>query len=148
MIKEEVERSKTIRHNNNVKNSILIFTILTSFGIAVMIGSLFDKHVLAQTTMTDNEPTRINVQVTNNGHNDEIGSIHVISDETGLVKNSNDISFPAGQTVIQLFEFGADEIPQGTGFSVEVIYGDDDTKRVHGTNSQSSQPEIIDVVIS
>ena len=148
MINEKTVQPKTSRYFSNDKKSILIITLLTSFGILIMIGPLFNELVLGQNTVTDNGSTRINVQVTNNGHNTEIGSIHIIADETGMVKNSNDISFPPGQTIIQLFEFGADEIPHGTGFSVEVIYGDDESKRVDGISSQSSQPDIINIGIS
>lgn len=77
----------------------------------------------------------------------ETGSIHVISDETGVAKDSNGISFPPGQTIIHLFEFSLEEIPVGTGFSVEVVYGDNYSKRIHDVVSQINQPEIIDIVI-
>ncbi|HYF99945.1 MAG TPA: hypothetical protein VD815_07625 [Candidatus Saccharimonadales bacterium] len=49
--------------------------------------------------------SKINVQITNNGGANEIVSIHVIADETSVSTDSNDISFQAGRTVIQLFKF-------------------------------------------
>lgn len=109
--------------------------------------SVDSKVAFGQNNEISNEPLRINVQVTNSGGNNEVGSIHIIADETGIVKDSNDISFPSGQTVIKLFEFSLKDIPVGTGFSVEVIYGDDYSKRIHGVSSQTNEPEIIDVVI-
>ena len=63
------------------------------------------------------------------------------------IKKDTDISFIAGQTVIQLFEFSLVEMPVGPGFSIEVIYGDDYPKRVHGVSSQISEPEIIRISI-
>lgn len=60
------------------------------------------------------EPLKVNVQVLNTGNTNLIGSIHVISDITGATKNSNGITFPAGQTIIKPFEFNLSEIPKGT----------------------------------
>ena len=39
---------------------------------------------------------KTNVQVTNNGYTNEIGSIHIIADKTGISKDSNHISFATG----------------------------------------------------
>lgn len=147
--KSKIPNVSNRNNNNNINiktSSILIVTLFAFVGISVALGSSFDK-ILGQSTATDNGSTKINVQVTNNGKSNEVGSIHIISDETGVIKNSNDISFASGETVIQLFDFGASEIPYGTGFSVEVIYGDDDSKRVHGVASQGSQPEIVSISI-
>ncbi|MDR4489495.1 MAG: hypothetical protein R2685_01150 [Candidatus Nitrosocosmicus sp.] len=145
MINEKDKWTKASNTINNIKTNILIITLFTFIGMSIAIGPSF--KALGQNDMSENESTKINVQVTNNGKSNEVGSIHIISDETGIIKNSNDISFASGETVIQLFDFSANEIPSGTGFSVEVIYGDDDSKRFHGVASQDNQPEIVDIVI-
>ncbi|HET6590240.1 MAG TPA: hypothetical protein VFG45_08760 [Candidatus Nitrosocosmicus sp.] len=77
----------------------------------------------------------INVQVSNNANTNLVGSIHVMSASTGAVKNANDITFPAGQTVIKIFEFSQSEIPKGTEFIVEVVYSDDYSIRAYGVNN-------------
>lgn len=146
MINDKSKISNVSNCNNSIKTSILIVTLIAFVGTSVALDPSFDK-ILGQCTATDNGSTKINVQVTNNGKSTEVGSIHIISDETWVIKNSNDISCASGETVIQLFDFGASEISYGTGFSVEVIYGDDDSKRVHGVASQGSQPEIVSISI-
>lgn len=124
-----------------------MLSLLTSFGIAYPIDSFDGNSVLGQTMIRDDELLKINVQVTNNGATNEIGSIHIIADETRISKDSNDNSFAAEQTVIQLFEFSLEEIPVGTSFSVEGVYGYDYSKMIHGVNTQTNEPEIIDIII-
>ncbi|HYF99464.1 MAG TPA: hypothetical protein VD815_05195 [Candidatus Saccharimonadales bacterium] len=147
MTDEQTKVHYIINTISKARFRLLILSLLTSFGPVILIDLLDGKEALGQHTVMDNEPLRINVQVTNSGDISEIGSIHIVADETGISKNSNDVSFASGQTIIQLFEFSLNEIPTGTGFSVEVVYGDDHSKRIHGINSQTSEPEIIDIVI-
>jgi hypothetical protein len=148
MTYEKVNKNKILNNINKSKFTTSIMSLLISFGLAISIIELFDdREAVGQSTATAVGPLKINVQVTNNGYISETGSIHVISDETGVVKDSNGISFHPGQTVIQSFDFNLEEIPIGTGFSVEVIYGDDYSKRVNDIISQANQPEIIDIVI-
>ena len=61
-----------------------------------------------------------------------------MSATTNTIKNASDIIFPAGQTIIKIFEFNPSEIPDGTDYRVEVIYGNDYYKRSYGLNNQSN----------
>ena len=147
MIHKQSKRHGILNCIRNLKYDVLIVSLIVNLGMVIAMFSVDSKVAFGQNNEISNEPLRINVQVTNSGGNNEVGSIHIIADETGIVKDSNDISFPSGQTVIKLFEFSLKDIPVGTGFSVEVIYGDDYSKRIHGVSSQTNEPEIIDVVI-
>ena len=62
-----------------------------------------------------------------------------MSDLTGISKNANGITFPSGQTVIKTFDFNQNEIPAGTKYNVEVIYGDDYSKMAYGVNNQTDK---------
>lgn len=55
--------------------------------------------------------------------------------------------FPALQTSSYPFSFSSSEVPVGKGFSVEVVYGDDDIKRVYGSNTPANSPEIASLTI-
>lgn len=91
---------------------------------------------------------KINVKVTNNGNNDEHGTIHVFKSEgVAISKWLNDVYFPAKQTVTHTFTFLTSDIPPGSSFTTEVVYGDDIFKRVDGKNSPSSIPETVSIVI-
>jgi hypothetical protein len=63
----------------------------------------------------------VKVQVTNSGSAILVGSIHITSTATNSIKNANNMTFPAGQTIIKVFEFSQNQIPAGTSFRVEVI---------------------------
>ena len=89
----------------------------------------------------------MHVQIINNADVNEIDSVHVIADGTGVSKDLTNISFPASKTVTHVFEFDSEDIPVGTGFSIEVVYGDDVHKRAYGVNSESSVPKNLDIVI-
>jgi hypothetical protein len=110
-----------------MKTNLLVITLFTFVGMSGAIGASFDM-IQGQSDTTNDEYSKINIQVTNNDRNNEVGSVHIITDKTGVGKSSNDISFHPGQTIIQLFDFGANEMPHGNGFNVEVIYGDDESK--------------------
>ncbi|HKO64199.1 MAG TPA: hypothetical protein VJU13_03285 [Candidatus Nitrosocosmicus sp.] len=95
----------------------------------------------AQVSKNDNGLLRINVQVTNNGNKNLIGSIHVISHDTDVNRNSNNITFPAGRTITKIFEANSEMIPSGAGFSVEVEYGDNHSIIAYSANNQNHQPK-------
>ena len=107
-----------------------------------------NHEVLAQGLNTNSSGLlNVNIQVLNTGGAELIGSIHVMSDMTGVSKNANGITFPSGQTVIKTFNFNQNEIPNGTDFNVEVIYGDDYSKRAYGINNQTDKPVFFNVKI-
>lgn len=81
MINDKSKISNVSNCNNSIKTSILIVTLIAFVGTSVALDPSFDK-ILGQCTATDNGSTKINVQVTNNGKSTEVGSIHIISDET------------------------------------------------------------------
>jgi len=129
-------------------NNVLTITLLVGIAMLVPLNSLTNQElVLVQASSSGNQLLKVNVQVTNNAEVNEIGSVHVIADGTGISKDLNNISFPASETVTHVFEFDSEDIPVGTGFSIEVVYGDDVHKRAYGVNSESSVPENLDIVI-
>ncbi len=87
----------------------------------ILLHSHVGHKALAQDLDTGAKPLNVNVQVLNSGSTDLTGSIHVMSTTTDTIKNANGITFPAGQTIIKIFEFNRSEIPQGSNFSVEVV---------------------------
>ncbi len=88
------------------------------------------------------------VQVTNRGTVDQPGTIHISIDGSSVSKTYTNINFQAYETVSRVFEFMPGEVPVGTGFEVDVVYGDDIYKSVRGVNNPSSIPEIITIDIS
>ena len=135
-----------IKNSSCTTIECLILLLMIVFTSASSLNFLNHNTVFAQGSGVS-DGLKINIQVTNNGGVSDIGSIHVMADGTGISRDSNGVSFPAGQTVIQIFEFTSEEIPAGTGFTIEVIYGDDISKRVYGVNSQTGHPEIISISI-
>lgn len=104
----------------------------------ILLHSHVGHKALAQDLDTGAKPLNVNVQVLNSGSTDLTGSLHVMSTTTDTIKNANGITFPAGQTIIKIFEFNRSEIPQGSNFSVEAVYGDDFSKMAHVANKQSN----------
>lgn len=124
--------------------------VLSFFCSATLALDLISRETLVQgssNTTTIIEPLNVTVHVLNNGSTNFIGSIHVISDKTGASMNANAITFLAGQTVMKVFQINQNEIPIGTGFSVEVVYGDDYSKRVYGVNDATNEPELFKIII-
>lgn len=133
---------------NSLIKTFFIVCIMLSLSSMITLHSHVGHKVLAQELNTNTKLLNVNIQVLNSGGIDLIGSLHVMSATTGTVKNANDITFPAGQTIIKIFEFSRSEIPEGSNFSVEVVYGDDFSKIVHGNNNQSnSDAEFISINI-
>ena len=114
--------------------------LLLNFILMTAINPMSSK-LQAQVSKNDKGLLRINIHVTNNGNKNLIGSIHVISHNTDVNRNSNNITFPAGQTIAKIFELNSDIIPSGAGFSVEVEYGDDHSIIAYSANNQNHQPK-------
>lgn len=136
--------------NFKYKATLTLALVLSFFCLATLALDLISREALVQAssnTTTIIEPLNVTVYVLNNGSTNFIGSIHVISDETGVSMNANAITFLAGQTVMKVFQINQNEIPIGTGFSVEVVYGDDYSKRVYGVNDATNEPELFKIII-
>lgn len=115
---------------------LLIGSIAISWGI---------KDVNAQSAQSG--LFKIIVQVQNTGNLDEHGALHVAIDGSRSPQTMSGLIFPGLQTSSYTFEFSAAEVPVGKGFTVEVIYGDDDIKRATGANSASNTPETVTLLI-
>ena len=126
--------------------AVAIFLLL-NFILMTTINPMSNK-LQAQVSKNDKGLLRINVHVTNNGYKNLIGSIHVISHNTDVIGNSNNITFPAGQTIGKIFEANSDMIPSGAGFSVEVDYGDDHSIAAYSANNQNHEPKYFNMNIS
>jgi hypothetical protein len=136
--------------NFKYKATLTLALVLSFFCLATLALDLISREALVQAssnTTTIIEPLNVTVYVLNNGSTNFIGSIHVISDKTGASMNANAITFLAGQTVMKVFQINQNEIPIGTGFSVEVVYGDDYSKRVYGVNDATNEPELFKIII-
>lgn len=117
---------------------LFILTLLLTISWSVITSLSVIESALAQRSNTTTADLfHVNVRVSNNANTNLIGSIHVMSSSTGASENANDITFPAGQTVIKIFRFNQSEIPKGTEFSVEVVYGDGHSIRAYGVNNNS-----------
>lgn len=126
--------------NINLK-LFFILSIISSFELSIVSNVQINEKVLAQGLNANNTRiVNVDVQVLNSGESELIGSIHVMSDLTGVSKNANGITFPSGQTVIKTFDFNHNEIPFGTRYNVEVVYGDDYSKITYGVNNQTDSP--------
>jgi hypothetical protein len=135
---------------NSKYGALFVVTLLltTSWFAMPSISTIRAASAQGPKTSTDAIPYQVNVAVTNNGNTNLLGSIHVISSSTGAVKNANGITFPAGQTVTQIFKINQSEIPKGTEFAVEVVYGDDYSIRAYGVNNQADNiPELFNMNI-
>jgi len=115
---------------------VLIGSIAISWGI---------KDVNAQSTQTGQ--FKVIVQVQNTGNLDEHGALHVAIDGSRNPQTMSGLIFPGLQTSSYTFEFSSAEVPIGKGFTAEVVYGDDDVKRVTGANSASNTPETVTLLI-
>jgi hypothetical protein len=121
--------------------------LLLNFILMTAINPMNNK-LQAQVSKNDKGLLRINVHVTNNGNKNLIGSIHIISHNTDVNRNSNNITFPAGRTIAKIFELNSDIIPSGAGFSVKVEYGDDHSIIAYSANNQNYQSKYFNMNIS
>ena len=115
---------------------VLIGSIAISWGI---------KDINAQSTQSGQ--FKIIVQVQNTGNLDEHGALHVAIDGSRNPQTMSGLIFPGLQTSSYTFEFSSVDVPVGKGFTAEVVYGDDDVKRVTGANSASNTPETVTLLI-
>ncbi len=83
--------------------------------------------------------------MTNDSFRDIYGGIIVSVDHypNNLFKSAYGISFPAGETLSKTFSFESGSVPVGTGFEVNIDYGDDYNQRQFGVNSPSNKAEVI-----
>ena len=89
----------------------------------------------------------VQVQVTNNGPNDEKGGVYVRIDDTDISKSLYGVIFPSKKTITKTFEFNSKDVPVGKGFSAEIVYGDDYDEQASGVNSPSKAPETVKLFI-
>lgn len=129
--------------NQLIKSSFVISLVILIGTVALSWGL---KDVYAQGTQSS-QTFKIIVEVTNNGNLDEYGTIHVSIDGSRSPVITNNLIFPAFQTSSYPFPFSSSDVPVGKGFTVEVVYGDDEIKRVYGTNTPSNAPEVASITI-
>lgn len=129
---------------NKVHGNVLSLFVFAMFFGFFSIGDIPNNYdAFAQ----HSQLFKVIVSVTNNENIDEHGAIHVYVDGGSTSKWLNNVFFPSKQTVSHTFEFVSNDIPTGTGFTTEVIYGDDVFKRLSGINSASNAPETIHINI-
>jgi hypothetical protein len=143
----------TVNGKYNVGVSLFAIALLVVLTSSVTL-SLYSFNAQAQEYSTTTKTTsdqkqifRVNVVVINNAYQDEIGTIHVSIDGTDISKVLNGVLCPAKSTVYYTFEFDANDVPVGKGFTAEMVYGDDVFKKTHGVNSPSKTPEIVQITI-
>ena len=137
--------SPSIRNTNKrirIKTLYACTFLILIGSIAIFWGL---KDVNAQSTQSGQ--FRIIVQVQNTGNLDEHGSLHVAIDGLRNPQTMSGLSFPGLQTSSYTFEFSSAEVPVGKGFTAEVVYGDDEIKRVSGANSAANTPETVTLLI-
>ncbi|MDN5868762.1 MAG: hypothetical protein L0H55_15365 [Candidatus Nitrosocosmicus sp.] len=93
---------------------------------------------------------KVIVEVTNQSPRDTYGGItvNVGNYPENIFKSANDIYFPAGQTVSKEFTFKSSDVPVGTGFEVNVDYGDDYSQYIFGENTPAKKAERVHFIIS
>ncbi|WP_458742776.1 hypothetical protein [Candidatus Nitrosocosmicus sp. T] len=140
-----LKQSPSIRNTNKSKriNLLCTCTLLILIGSLVIFWGL--KDVNAQSSQGGQ--FKVIVQVQNTGSLDEHGALHVAIDGSRNPQTQGSLIFPALQTTTYTFEFNSAEAPVGKGFNAEVIYGDDEIKRVFGVNSAANTPETVTLTI-
>jgi len=94
-----------------------------------------------------NQTFKVIVEVTNHGDNDEHGAVNVDIDGAMAAQWQSGQIFPAHQTIPYTFTFSSNNVPVGTGFTAEVVYGDDSHRFAYGSNSPSNAPETVSISI-
>ena len=92
---------------------------------------------------------KVIVEVTNQSPMDTYGGITINAGNypDNIFKPAYDIYFPGGQTVSKMFTFKSSDVPIGTGFEVNIDYGDDYNQYTFGENSPVKRPEIVNFTI-
>lgn len=148
------------REENRLKeNFVMTLTttimplLLLSFVVVNSLSDLVIHEGFAQSTTGSpnhgSQPFKVIVGVTNNAADNKVGSIHLMVDGTTIVKNLNGVLFPAKQTMTFPIEIDANKVTAGNEYTIEVIYGDDFSKRIHDSISgqQANSPQIINIAI-
>ncbi|KAA2279397.1 hypothetical protein [Candidatus Nitrosocosmicus sp. SS] len=94
-----------------------------------------------------NQIFKVIVQVTNNGDSDEYGAVNVDIDGAMAAQWQSGQLFPSHQTKSYTFTFSSSDVPVGTGFTAEVVYGDDSHRFAYGSNGPSNSPETVSISI-
>lgn len=89
------------------------------------------------------------VQVTNQSPQDVSGGITISVDHQpqNIFKSANGLYFPAGEVISTTFTFKSSDVPVGTGFEVNIDYGDDYNQYKFGENSPVKRPELVMFVV-
>ena len=92
---------------------------------------------------------KVIVEVLNQSPRDIAGgiTISVDHDPENIFKSAYDIYFPAGKMTSKTFTFKSSDVPVGTGFEVNIDYGDDYNQYTFGENSPVKRPEIVNFTI-
>lgn len=92
---------------------------------------------------------RIIVQISNESPQDISGGITISIDHQpqNIFKSVYGLYFPAGDVTSTTFTFKSSDVPVGTGFEVNVDYGDDYNQYKFGENSPVKRPELVRFVI-
>ena len=94
---------------------------------------------------------KIVVEVTNQTPNDLTGEITVSVDHKpeNIIKYAYGLYFPGGgEMVSKTFTFKSSDVPVGTGFEVNLEYGENNNQYKFGENSPEKRPEIIRFTVS
>jgi hypothetical protein len=142
--------STTYKYNKGVS----LFAFALAFALVSHVAlSLCNLNSQAQAqeygapAIADYKVFRVIVQVTNDAYTEEVGAIHVYIDGTDISKVLNGVVCPAESTMDYTFDFDSDDVPDGKGFTAEMVYGDDVIKRTYGVNSPSKAPEVAQIAI-
>lgn len=98
------------------------------------------------TPTPSNEGTfKIIVEVTNHSYRDISGSIGVTVDHYpyNIFKSVYGIYFPAKETFSKTLSFQSSDVPIGTGFEVDIDYGDNYNQYQYGENTPAQKAEVI-----
>jgi len=140
-----LKQSPSNRNTNKKIHNKLLYTC----ALLILIGSIAIfwgvKDVNAQGAQSGQ--FKIIVQIQNTGSLDEHGALHVAIDGSRNPQTMSGLIFPGLQTSSYTFVFSSAEVPIGKGFTAEVIYGDDEIKRVSGANSVAAAPETVTLLI-
>lgn len=109
--------------------------------------SCFDSY--NSPTTTSKGTFKVIVEVTNYSYRDIYGGITISVDHypDNIFKSAYGIYFPSGETFSKTFSFKSGNVPVGTGFEVNIDYGDDYNQRQFGENSPSNRAEVIHFAI-
>jgi hypothetical protein len=111
------------------------------------LGLLAIQSPIEMASAQESQIFKVIVQITNNGEVDEYGAVNVDIDGAMTAQWQSGQIFPAHQTNPYTFTFSSSDVPVGTGFTAEVVYGDDSHRFAYGSNSPSNAPETVSISI-